>query len=102
VEHITVRHGASVGTGAIVLPGVTIGCFAMVGAGALVTRDVPDFGLVVGLPARLASYVCRCGQRLEAATDGSWECYSCQRRYESAHDAVSNTAGFGLRPVDDS
>ncbi len=59
-----VRTGAALGAGAIVLPDVTIGRFAMVGAGALVTHDVPDYGLVVGQPARLVGYVCPCGARL--------------------------------------
>jgi len=66
VGHIRVCYGASIGAGAIVLPNVTIGRFAMVGAGALVTRDVPDHGLVVGVPARLVGYVCQCGGQLEA------------------------------------
>jgi acetyltransferase-like isoleucine patch superfamily enzyme len=64
VSPITVRHGASVGAGAVVLPGVTIGEWAMVAAGAVVTRDVPDHGLVLGVPARLVGYVCPCGHRL--------------------------------------
>lgn len=64
VGHTRVCYGASIGAGAIVLPDVTIGRFAMVGAGALVTRDVPDHGLVVGVPARLVGYVCQCGERL--------------------------------------
>ncbi|MDB5075037.1 MAG: hexapeptide repeat-containing transferase [Chloroflexi bacterium] len=58
------KYGCSIGAGAIVLPGVTIGRFALVGSGAIVTRDVPDHGLVVGNPARLAGYVCACGGRL--------------------------------------
>jgi acetyltransferase-like isoleucine patch superfamily enzyme len=59
-------EGASIGAGALILPGVTVGRWAMVGSGAVVTRDVPDFALVVGNPARLVGYVCRCGAR---ATD---------------------------------
>lgn len=61
---ILVRYGASIGAGAVVLPGVTIGRWAMVAAGAVVTADVPDHGLVVGSPARLVGYVCECGRRL--------------------------------------
>lgn len=57
-----VSRGASIGAGVVVLSGITIGQYAMVGAGAVVTRDVPDFGLVVGNPARLVGYVCRCGK----------------------------------------
>jgi UDP-2-acetamido-3-amino-2,3-dideoxy-glucuronate N-acetyltransferase len=60
------REGASIGAGALILPGVTVGRWAMVGSGAVVTRDVPDFALVVGNPARVVGYVCRCGAR---ATD---------------------------------
>ncbi|MGE5412942.1 MAG: acyltransferase [Syntrophomonadaceae bacterium] len=59
-----VREGASLGAGAIVLPGVTVGRFALVGAGALVTRDVPDFALVYGSPARVQGHVCRCAETL--------------------------------------
>ena len=86
VGEITVRYGASLGAGAIILPNVTVGCFALVGAGALVTRDVPDYGLVLGNPARLVGYVCRCGQRLyERARRGKllmMECAACGSSYE--------------------
>jgi acetyltransferase-like isoleucine patch superfamily enzyme len=64
LERTVVRSGASVGANATLLPGVTIGRSAMVGAGSVVTRDVPDFSLVTGNPARLAGYVCVCGERL--------------------------------------
>ena len=59
-----VKRGASLGARAVVLPEVTIGVFAMVGAGAVVTKDVPDYGLVIGNPARLVGFVCSCGARL--------------------------------------
>lgn len=59
-----VGRGASLGAGAILLPGVTIGPFAMVGAGAVVTRDVASHRLVLGNPARPAGWVCACGGRL--------------------------------------
>jgi len=61
---IVVREGSSLGAGAILLPGVTVGRFAIVGAGSLVTRDVPDFALAYGAPARRHGFVCRCGQNL--------------------------------------
>jgi acetyltransferase-like isoleucine patch superfamily enzyme len=77
---ILVKEGASIGAGAIIVTGVTIGRFAMVGAGAVVTRDVPDHGLVYGNPARLHGYVCDCGHKLEKTTDPAvWKCPSCGR-----------------------
>lgn len=60
----TVQEGASLGAGAILLPGVRVGRFAMVGAGSLVTRDVPDYALAYGSPARRHGFVCRCGESL--------------------------------------
>jgi UDP-2-acetamido-3-amino-2,3-dideoxy-glucuronate N-acetyltransferase len=59
-----VRYGASIGAGAVIVCGVTIGRFAMIAAGAVVTRDVRDHGLVAGVPARLIGLVCACGERL--------------------------------------
>ena len=61
-----VRQGASIGANATVLCGVMIGRWAMVGSGSVVTRDVPDYGLVWGNPARLHGFVCPCGERLTA------------------------------------
>ena len=56
-----VRKGASLGAGAVVLAGVTLAEFCMVGAGAVVTKDVPAYALVVGNPARVRGWVCKCG-----------------------------------------
>jgi acetyltransferase-like isoleucine patch superfamily enzyme len=88
VGRTLVRYGASLGAGAIILPDLVIGQFAMVGAGAVVTRNVPDYGLVLGNPARLVGYVCRCGQRLSERERRStvlfMECLICQSRYELA------------------
>ena len=60
-----VREGATIGANATVVCGITIGRHALVGAGAVVTADVPDHALVVGVPARQAGYVCKCGKRVE-------------------------------------
>lgn len=72
-----VGQGASVGAAAVVLPGLRIGRWAMVGAAALVTHDVPDHALVVGAPARQVGWVCACGARLQAietAGGRRWRC----------------------------
>lgn len=86
---IRVRRGASVGAGAIILPGVEIGRWAMIGAGAVVTRDVPDHGLVLGNPARLMGFVCRCGRRLRPDPTGTPNrllCPVCNWALELPHD----------------
>jgi len=85
VGPILVKYGASVGAASVVLPGVTIGRFSLVGAGAVVTRDVPDYGLVVGNPARLVGYVCHCGRKLEQ--QGSiWRCSVCDWTFVPQED----------------
>jgi acetyltransferase-like isoleucine patch superfamily enzyme len=76
VGRILIRRGAAVGAGAIILPDVTVGQWAMVAAGAVVSRDVPDYGLVVGVPARLVGYVCADGTRLQQE-NGVWRCPTC-------------------------
>ena len=60
-----VREGASIGANATILCDIEIGLYAMVGAGAVVTRSIPDFTLVVGNPSRFHAHICRCGNRLE-------------------------------------
>ncbi len=77
---VRICYGASIGARSVILPGVTVGRFAMVGAGAVVTRDVPPQGLVVGAPARLIGYVCICGRRL-TAEGGELVCGHCGRRF---------------------
>ena len=64
ITETLVCAGASIGANATILCGVTIGRWAMVGAGAVVTHDVPDYGLVYGNPARLRGFVCPCGEKL--------------------------------------
>lgn len=81
VGPIRIGYGASIGARSVVLPGVTVGRFALVGAGAVVTRDVPAHGIVVGCPARLIGYACACGQRLGPAAAGGLSCPKCGATY---------------------
>ena len=87
LERTLVRRGATLGAGAVLVAPVTVGEFAFVAAGALVARDVPAHGLVVGSPARAAGWVCCCGESLvlegEAAT-----CSSCGRRFRLEGDEL--------------
>ncbi len=69
VGKILIKKGASIGAGSVLLPNITIGEFAMVGAGSVVTKDVPDYGLVYGNRAELKGYVCKCARKLEKKKD---------------------------------
>ncbi len=81
LERTLVREGASIGAGAIILPGLTIGAWAVVGAGTIVTRDVPDQALVTGNPAEIVGYVCTCGRPVEH--DGErWRCNACGQTFD--------------------
>lgn len=82
VSPIVVKQGASLGARAVILPGIVIGEYALVGAGAVVTRNVPPHGLVYGNPARLQGYVCCCGATLQARRASEWLCTTCDRYYE--------------------
>lgn len=71
-----IRRGATLGAGAVILAGHVIGEFSMVGAGAVVTKDVPGYALVIGNPARAHGWVCQCGNPLEFR-DGQATCCDC-------------------------
>ena len=78
-----VRRGTSIGANATIVCGVTLGEYSFVGAGAVVTSDVPDFALMVGVPARRVGWMCRCGERL-AGGPGELACGACGTRYREA------------------
>ena len=88
-----VKRGASIGANATVVCGHTSGEYAFIGAGAVVTKDVPAYGLVLGVPGSLAGWMCRCGVRLPSGDAPS--CASCGQKYQQGRDAGG--AGF-LRP----
>jgi UDP-2-acetamido-3-amino-2,3-dideoxy-glucuronate N-acetyltransferase len=82
-----VKKGASIGANAVIVCGVTIGAWAMIGAGSVVTQDVPDHGLVWGNPARLRGFVCSCGEGLspqseETPTKILLKCEACGAKVE--------------------
>ena len=84
VEPVFVRHGASIGAGAVVLPGVTIGAWAMVGAGAVVTASLPAHAIARGNPARVTGWACVCGRPLRPTETHMWHCAPCDRPFHLA------------------
>lgn len=81
-----VGAGVTIGANATILCGTTLGTYAFVGAGAVVTHDVKAFALVVGVPARQVGWMCRCGERL--VVEGDATCGACGRRYRLEGDAM--------------
>jgi len=84
-----VKRGATLGANCTIVCGVTIGRYAFVGAGAVVTKDVPDYALVVGVPARQVGWMSRHGHRLtEKDEDGNWVCPESGWRYREVEPGV--------------
>jgi len=86
-----VRRGSSIGANATIVCGVTLGAYCFIGAGAVVTSDVPDFALMVGVPARRVGWMCQCGERLPA-TGAVLRCETCGATYHEV--------GNQLRAID--
>lgn len=76
-----VGTGATIGANATIICGVTLGAWSFVAAGAVVTKDVPDHGLVAGVPAKLVGWSCECGEKLKVVNNKS-SCKVCSRKYQ--------------------
>lgn len=88
-----VKEGASIGANTTIICGVTIGKHAMIGAGAVVNSDVPDYGIVVGVPAKHIGWICECGNKLKLPKSSKSRekgvCRICSRKYKKAGLKVS-------------
>ncbi|MGH7774488.1 MAG: acyltransferase [Candidatus Binatia bacterium] len=82
-----VRRGATLGANSTILCGLTIGCYAFIGAGSVVTKDVPDHALVYGNPAQLKGWICQCGIKL-TKQDRDWICPSCELSYTAGKEGM--------------
>jgi UDP-2-acetamido-3-amino-2,3-dideoxy-glucuronate N-acetyltransferase len=87
-----VRKGASIGANATIVCGTTLGRYCFVGAGAVVTKDVPDYALVYGTPARVRGWVCQCGEQLEFNNERA-VCSRCGDVYRKQDSIVSLERG---------
>ena len=83
-QKTVIGEGASIGANATILGGVNIGKYALIGAGSVVTKDVPDFALVYGNPAIMHGHVCKCGQKLR----DKLECSFCDLKYKKESDGL--------------
>lgn len=87
IRYTLVKQGATIGANATIICGNTIGGYAFVGAGAVVTKDVPNYALVYGNPARISGYICECGIKL-AFKNSAADCLNCGKGYVSKDGAV--------------
>jgi UDP-2-acetamido-3-amino-2,3-dideoxy-glucuronate N-acetyltransferase len=87
-----VRKGASIGANATIVCGVTLGKYCFVGAGSVVTRDVPDYALVYGSPARVRGWMCQCGEQLKFEGDRA-VCEVCGDTYRKEDQTVISEGG---------
>ena len=84
VRPTLVKRGATIGANATVVCGVTLGRYCFIGAGAVVNKNIPDFALVVGNPAKQIGWTCECGERLS----DDLECLVCEKKYEKSTDGL--------------
>ena len=79
-----VKQGASIGANATIVCGVTLGKYCFIGAGAVVTKDVPDYALIYGVPAVIKGWICECGEKL----DKEFKCNRCNKMYEKKENQL--------------
>ena len=89
-KNTLVKHGATLGANCTIVCGITIGRYAFIGAGAVITKDVPDYALMIGVPARQKGWMGEHGTRLESQGLGVWFCPATQQKYKE------RGSGFGL------
>jgi UDP-2-acetamido-3-amino-2,3-dideoxy-glucuronate N-acetyltransferase len=89
-----VKRGSSIGANATIVCGVTLGEYAFIGAGAVVTSDVPAYALMVGVPARRVGWMCQCGERLTFVQRRA-TCARCGSAYEESHGSLQPLAALG-------
>lgn len=83
-----IEEGSTIGANSTIVCGNTIGKWAMIGAGAVVVDNIPDFALVVGAPAKIIGWMCECGNKLEFRK-GKANCKICKRKYQKKNNKVS-------------
>ena len=87
-----VRKGATIGANSTIICGHTLGEYCLIGAGAVVTKDVPAYALMVGNPAKQTGWVCRCGNKLDDSVNGRCICKSCGAKYTEDNEVLSPAA----------
>lgn len=89
-QKTTIRKGASMGANCTIICGNEVGQYALIGSGAVVSKDVPAYAIMVGVPAKRIGWACRCGVTLpKAAKDAALQCPGCGNQYKDNGDSIS-------------
>jgi len=88
-----VKRGASIGANATIVCGATLGEYAFIGAGAVVTKDVPAYAMMAGVPARRIGWMCQCGEKLPPFKDGRARCAACNGVYREVGEGITPEGG---------
>lgn len=83
-----VKEGASIGANATIVCGITIGKNALIGSGSVVTKDIPDYAIAYGVPAKVHGWICECGEQLDFSQSDEYACATCQRVYKKNGQVV--------------
>jgi UDP-2-acetamido-3-amino-2,3-dideoxy-glucuronate N-acetyltransferase len=94
-----VKRGATIGANATIVCGTTVGQYALIGAGAVVSRDVPDYALILGVPGRISGWVCSCGEVLcHLNQTGRHTCRRCNATFDVTNDSAAPVDPAGQQP----
>lgn len=87
-EGVLIKEGASIGAGSILLPGISVGKYAMVGSGSVVTKNIPDYALVYGNPAYIKGHICKCGDKIKKTIgkEANIKCAKCKTNAKIAYN----------------
>ncbi|MFC1667393.1 acyltransferase [Candidatus Omnitrophota bacterium] len=85
-----VKKGATLGASSTIICGHTIGRYAFIGAGSVVTKDIPDYALVYGNPGRIKGWMCECGVKIKFSSDNKSKCSACKRGYTKNKNSIKN------------
>lgn len=91
-----IKRGATIGANATIVCGVTLGRYCFIGAGAVVTKNIPDYGLFYGNPARFHGWMCQCGNQLQEISTDYFQCPSCGIEYQRVNLKLSPIASDSL------
>lgn len=94
-----VKKGATIGANATIVCGLNVGSYAMIGAGAVVKSDIPEYAMVVGVPAKQKGWVCKCGVTLQNPKNDIAVCESCASRYKIVEDIIYPIGATGKNHV---